>query len=156
VSKKPGPQLSHPVTRDGTPLPFFPIGKRVVVERIESESEMGGIIIPDTAKVPHGLATVLAAGPKAMDLLYDAGIEVGDVVSIAKYVGVDWEWQPEGTTSIADRHKASVCSVDDLMGCKELAEKMIDGRMGIARVRLDDGTEEHRFLKQTGLKAINE
>jgi chaperonin GroES len=127
-----GPELSHPVTRDGTPIPFFPISKRLVVERIEAEEQMGGIIIPDTAKVPHGLATVLAAGPKAMAVLDDMGIAIGDTISMAKYAGVDWEWQPPGTSAYADRHKVVLISVDDILGCKELAEKMIDGRMGIA------------------------
>jgi hypothetical protein len=45
-------------------------------------------------------------------------------------------------------------SVEDILGCKELAEKMIDGRMGIALYDPGDGGEpEYRFMQQTGLKS---
>lgn len=149
MSESKGPALSHPVTRDGTPIPFFPIGKRIVIERIESEEQMGGILIPETSKVPHGLATILAAGPAAMGVLSDAGIAIGDTISIAKYAGVEWEWQPEGTNSIADRHKVHLIQVDDILGCKELAEKMIDGRLGIALYQPEGGGEpEYRFMQE--------
>lgn len=144
-----GPELSHPVTRDGTPIPFFPVSKRVVIERLDPEKEMGGLIIPETAQVQMGLATVLAAGPQAMGFLDDMGISVGDTVAIAKYSGLFWDWQPPGTTSTRDRHRVDIISVDDILGCKELAEKMIDGRLGIALYQPTDGSEpEYRFMQE--------
>jgi len=152
TDKKPGPQLSHPVTRDGTAIPFFPIGRRVVIERLEPESVMGGIIIPQTSQVQMGLATVLAAGPVAQGVLDDAGIQIGDTVAIAKYSGLFWNWQPAGTTSTKDRHTVDIIQVDDILGCQELAEKMFDGRLGI-ELHDPDGDREYRFIQQTGMKA---
>ena len=93
---KKGPELSHPVTRDGFPIPFFPIGRRIVVERLEAEKVMGGLHIPDTAQVQMQLATVLAAGPVAMGVLDDAGIAIGDTIALGRYASMFWDWQPGG------------------------------------------------------------
>lgn len=154
MSEKKGPELSHPVTRDGTPIPFFPVGKRIVVERLDPEKEMGGLIIPETAQVQMGLATVLAAGPVAQGHLDDMGISIGDTIALAKYSGLFWDWQPEGTESTRDRRKVDIISVEDVLGCKELAAKMVDGRMGIELYDPGDGKgQEYRFIVQTGMKA---
>lgn len=148
MTTKKGPELSHPVTRDGTPIPFFPIGKRIVVERIEPETVMGGLHIPDTAQVQMNLGTVLAAGPAAQGVLDDAGISIGDTVAFGKYTGLYWDWQPAGTDSTRDRHKVDIIGVDDILGCRELAEKMIDGRLGIGLYEPEPGKREYRFFRE--------
>lgn len=144
-----GPKLSHPVTREGHPIPFFPIGDRVVVQRIPPETKVGMFTIPDTHKVEQQYATVIAAGPRAQGILDDAGIQIGDTICFGKYTGTYWEWQPEGTESIRDRARVDLINVGDIFGCKELAEKMVDGRLGIGLHRPDGGGDgEYRFFEE--------
>lgn len=143
-----GPRLSHPVTRDGQPIPFFPIGRRVIVERIPPETTIGGFHIPDSHQAPQQYATVIAAGPVAMGVLDDAGIGIGDVVCFGKYTGVFFEWQPEGTEGIRDRRRVDLINVDDIYGGKELAEKLYDGRLGLMLHEADGSAPEYRFFEE--------
>lgn len=132
-----GPRLSHPVTRDGCPVPFFPIGARVLVERIPPEAKIGVLHIPDTVQAPQQYGTVVAAGLAAQGKLDDYGISIGDTVCFGKWAGVFFEWQPPGTSEFKARRRVDLINVDDIMGGKELAEKMLDGRLGIALYRPD-------------------
>lgn len=142
------PAIGNPVTREGCPIPFFPIGKRVVIQRIPKETKIGKFDIPDNFQVEQNYATVLAAGPRAQEILDDAGIGIGETICIGKWSGVFWEWQPEGTDSVKDRQKVDLISVDDIFGCQELSDKMIDGRMGMVKKTLPDGGYEWRFAQQ--------
>jgi chaperonin GroES len=70
-----------------------PLGDRVLVEEIEeTETQEGGIIIPDSAKEKSQRAKVIALGTGKKD---DEGkpmpfdVEVGDVVLTSKYGGTD-------------------------------------------------------------------
>lgn len=72
---------------------FIPLGDRVLVERVESESKTaGGIIIPDTAKEKPMEGKVIAVGGGLRD---DKGnikpidVKVGDVVLFAKWGGTE-------------------------------------------------------------------
>jgi co-chaperonin GroES (HSP10) len=143
------PAIGNPVTREGHPIPFFPIGKRVVIERIPKETKIGEFIIPESYQVEQNYATVLAAGPRAQEILDDAGINIGDTICIGKWSGVFWEWQPAGTEGRLNMKKVDLISVDDIFGCKELADKMIDGRMGMVKKTLADGGYEWRFAEET-------
>jgi co-chaperonin GroES (HSP10) len=144
-----GPRLSHPVTRDGHAVPFFPIWDRVLVERIPPEAMIGVLHVPDNAQAPQQYATVVAAGPQAQGKLDDAGIAIGDTVCFGKWAGVYFEWQIPGTDSYKDRRRVDMINVQDVYGCKELAEKMIDGRLGIALHRPDGGGDgEYRFFAE--------
>lgn len=70
-----------------------PLGDRVLVKRIESETKTkGGIIIPDTAKEKPQEAVVVAVGPGATrpdgsrrELL----VKAGDRVLFGKYGGTE-------------------------------------------------------------------
>lgn len=148
VSDRPGPQLSHPVTRDGHQIPLFPIGKRVVIQRIPKDTMIGEFQIPESYQVEQNYATVLAAGPRAQEILDDAGICIGDTICIGKYSGVGWEWQPNGTEGVRMRQKVDLINVDDIFGCKELADKIFDGRMGIVKKDLPGGDYEYRFAEE--------
>lgn len=143
-----GPSLSNPVTRDGQPLPFFPVGRRILVERIPEDAKVGSIFIPDSAKQTQVYATLVAAGPKAQDIIDDMGIQIGDTVSFGKFstVGYEWHVMVDGRT---ETRKVDQMQVDDIFGCKELAEKMIDGRLGIA---LNEAPREYRFFELVGPK----
>ena len=70
---------------------FRPIGDRLLVKRVESETtSKGGIIIPETAKEKPQEAEIVAVGDGK---LLDNGervkppVEVGDHVLFAKYAG---------------------------------------------------------------------
>lgn len=70
---------------------FRPIGDRLLVKRVESEStSKGGIIIPETAKEKPQEAEIVAIGDGR---LLDNGervrppVSVGDTVLFAKYAG---------------------------------------------------------------------
>lgn len=70
-----------------------PLGDRLLVKRVESETKTkGGIIIPDTAKEKPQEALVVAVGPGAVrqdgsrrELL----VKAGDRVLFAKYGGTE-------------------------------------------------------------------
>lgn len=147
-----GPRLSNPVTRDGQPVPFFPVGRRILVERLPEDAKVGSIIIPEIAKQTQVYATLVAAGPKAQDIIDDMGIQIGDIVSFGKFSTVGYEWfvQIDGRT---ETRKVDQMQVDDIFGCRELAEKMIDGRMGIAlHVDEKSSLREYRFFELVGPK----
>ena len=70
-----------------------PLGDRVVVKALESESTTaGGIVLPDTAKEKPQRAEVLAVGPgKLLDNGTRSAVDVkaGDVVVYSKYGGTE-------------------------------------------------------------------
>lgn len=140
------PSLNNPVVRSGAKCPYFPIGDRVVVEKLESAEEMvGGLVIPGTEKAVSLYATVVAAGPLAMDVLRDACIEVGDTVCIGKYSGIVWEWRPEGALKF---ERVDIINVKDIYGCVELADKVMSGAVGLGLHLERDGVERHRFFEE--------
>jgi co-chaperonin GroES (HSP10) len=149
-----GPMLSHPVTRDGHAIPFFPVGKRVAVERLPPDAKIGGLHIPDNAQAQQQYATVIACGPAAQAALDDMGISIGDTICFGKHAGVHWDWEIEsdGTaaTALSIQRRRSVWLIDvgDILGSKELAEKMIDGRRAIMKRDLPDGQYEYRFFDE--------
>jgi chaperonin GroES len=68
-----------------------PLGDRIVVERIESESKTaGGIIIPDNAKEKPKQGKVIAVGAGAKDengKRIPIDVSVGDVVLFTQWAG---------------------------------------------------------------------
>lgn len=140
------PSLNNPVVRSGEKIPLYPTGDRVVVEKLSIDEEMvGGIIIPGMDKEKNLYATVIAAGPLAMDVLRDCCIGIGDTVCIGKYSGVAWEWRPAGKF-ITER--VDIINVKDIYGSVELADKIMSGAIGIDLHREADGVERHRFFEE--------
>ena len=72
-----------------------PLADRVLVQRIdEEESNVGGIIVPDTAKEKPQRATVIEAGPgrRSEDgIIVKPEVKTGDTVMIGKYAGNEVE-----------------------------------------------------------------
>lgn len=70
---------------------FTPIGDRVLVERIESQTPLkGGIILPDSAKKKQESVKVIALGQGKWDKngnLVPPPVKVGDIVLMDKYAG---------------------------------------------------------------------
>ena len=81
---------------------FEPLGKRVLVERVEeAKTTASGIYIPDSAKEKPSQGKVLAASKEVKD------VAVNDTVVFGKYAGS--ELTLDGTTYL-------VIEVDDLLG----------------------------------------
>lgn len=140
------PSPNNPVVRSGHPIPLFPIGDRVVVEKLDIEEEMvGHIIVPGMDKEKNLYATVIAAGPLAMDVMRDACIDIGDTVCIGKYSGVMWEWRPEGTHKT---ERVDIINVKDIYGSVQLATKIMTGAIGVDLHQDKDGVSRHRFFEE--------
>jgi chaperonin GroES len=81
-------------------MKFTPLGDRVVIRALEeSESKVGGIIIPDTAKEKPQQGEVIAAGPGRRKKTGDRvplEVKAGDRVLYGKYSGT--EIQMDGGT----------------------------------------------------------
>lgn len=138
------PSLNNPVVASGVPIPLYPTGDRVVVEKRDVDEEtVSGIIVPGMDREKNLYATVVAAGPLAMDVLRDMAISIGDTVCIGKYSGVGWEWRPEGTLK---HERVDIINVKDIYGSVELAQKIMTGAMGIGLYKEKDGVERHRFF----------
>lgn len=86
-------------------MTFKPLGKRVLLERIEEPTKTAsGIIIPDNAKEKPLSGIVKAVSAK----LEDKGIvAIGDKVVFAKYAG---------TELTIDGKPYLVMSIDDILG----------------------------------------
>ena len=77
-----------------------PLADRVLVKRLDEaeEQQVGGIIIPDTAKEKPQEAEVIAIGTGRVEdgERVDLEVSVGDKVLIGKYVGSGTEVKIEG------------------------------------------------------------
>lgn len=81
---------------------FQPLGKRVLVERVEeARTTASGIYIPDSAKEKPSQGKVIAVSKEVED------VAVNDTVVFAKYSGN--EFSIDGTTYL-------VIELDDLFG----------------------------------------
>lgn len=86
-------------------MTFKPLGKRVLLERIEEPTTTAtGIIIPDNAKEKPLSGIVRAISPKVEE---KGHVAIGDKVVFAKYSGT--ELSIDGKTFL-------VMSTDDLLG----------------------------------------
>lgn len=83
-------------------MKFKPLGKRVLIERVEETNTTAtGIIIPDNAKEKPLSGKVIAVSKEV------EGVEEGDKVVFAKY---------GGTEITLDDKKYLVLSIDDVLG----------------------------------------
>ena len=89
---------------------FQPLGDRVLVEPIDEDQTIGGIVIPDSAKEKPQQGKIIALGTGGTD---DDGnakeftVKVGDTVLMPKYGGT--ELKLEGTTY-------QIMREDDILG----------------------------------------
>lgn len=69
---------------------FKPLGNRVLVQRMEQEEKIGGILLPDSAKKKQEEAKIIAVGTGIKDKngqLIEMPVKVGDIVLMEKYSG---------------------------------------------------------------------
>ena len=74
-------------------MKFRPLHDRVVVKRIDADTESaGGIIIPDTAQEKPSQGEIIAVGPGGRDedgVLVPIDLKVGDRVLFGKWSGTE-------------------------------------------------------------------
>ena len=91
-----------------------PLADRILVKRLDEDEEqqVGGIIIPDTAKEKPQEAEVVAVGPGKMDDGKRVALEVkkGDKILIDKYSGT--EVKIEGEEFLIMREEDVLAIVD--------------------------------------------
>jgi chaperonin GroES len=71
---------------------FRPLYDRVLLKRLDSESKIGSIIIPDTAKEKPAQAEVVACGTGVRDehgKLQPLAVKEGDIVLFGKWSGTE-------------------------------------------------------------------
>ena len=87
---------------EGNAMNFQPLGKRVLIERVEeAKTTASGIYIPDSAKEKPSQGKVLAVSKEVKE------VAVNDTVVFGKYAGN--ELTLDGTTYL-------VIELDDLLG----------------------------------------
>lgn len=64
---------------------YQPLGNRVLIKRIPAEVEtVGGLVLPDRAKVQRDYGEIVAIGPDAAGICY---LSVGSIAYFGKYAG---------------------------------------------------------------------
>lgn len=82
-----------------------PIGKRVVIKRLEAEEKTAsGIVLPSQAKEKPQMAEVIAVSKEVEE------IAVGDTVVFKKYVGTEIK---------VDGQEVMICDVADILAIME-------------------------------------
>ena len=89
-----------------------PLHDRIIVERIEERTTVGGIVIPDTVgeKPQRGLIMAVGPGKEVDGKNHKLSVEVGDEVLFGKYSGT--EVQIDGKNLLVMRE-------EDVMGVIE-------------------------------------
>lgn len=75
-------------------IPYVPLNDFVLVRRLEEgETQVGGIVLPESAKTKSNKGEVLAFGPGRIvgDAIVPIGVQRGDVVLFTRYGGTDTE-----------------------------------------------------------------
>src|SRR6267378_8303171 len=87
------PKTESPATRGASTMNVKPLADRVLVRRLEeSEENVGGIIIPDTAKEKPQQAEVVAVGSGRIlenGTRVPLSVKAGDKVLLGKWSGTD-------------------------------------------------------------------
>ena len=102
---------------------YIPIGKNVLIYRLEGEEQtVGGIVIPQTSQEVKSRGILLAAGLAARDVLADGLIEIGDEVCFAYFAGRDRKTEERDAGSAG---KAILeCKVEDILGSVDALERI--------------------------------
>ncbi len=110
---------------DIPPLSYLPLGKNVLIYRIEANDKTpGGLHIPDAYKPVYSRGILLAAGLEARDILAGGLVEIGDEVCFGQYALRDRE-TAERTAGIAPR-TIGECKVEDVLGSVDALERVKD------------------------------
>lgn len=106
------------------------------------EMSPGGIVIPTEHRSPHHKGILVAVGPRARDVLFSNGVEVGDIVVWARFAGAEHSDKTHnrdlGTQFITLKDR-------DILASDDLAADLAAGR---ARYVLDEATGRHNLVRR--------
>lgn len=159
-------------------LPSTPENDRIMVlpDQPKDESD-GGIAIPDIAMRVGTSATILDAGLRARDVLYDNGAKIGDKVLFGQFAGVweewdhlikdgsdpscdhDWAYDPTLKGFRRQGRKCGACgaqrmiepvlimNVGDILSNISKAERLRNGELRLVRAAAFDGRTTHVYRR---------
>ncbi len=112
-------------------IPYLPIGKNVLIWRIEAEEKTaGGLYVPDTSKEVKSRGVLLAAGLAAMDIFADNLVEIGDEVCFAHFAGRDRETGERTSGTVSKR--ILECKAEDVLGSVDAIERSKSFRLDVS------------------------
>jgi co-chaperonin GroES (HSP10) len=125
------------------PPTFQPQDNNCVVWRMpDLEMSRGGIVIPAAHRDAHVKGILMAVGPRARDVLYSNGINLGDVVIWARFAG----WELHDKTHKEEKADQFIILKDrDILGSDDLR---VDLATGKAKYVLDPSTGRHNLVRK--------
>lgn len=119
-----------------------PIDDNVKVWRLpDIEFSPGGIAIPGEHRSPHIKGLLVAVGPRARDILFSNGIDIGDVVSWARFAGAELS---DKTHSRDLGTQYVTLKARDILESDDLAAELASGK---AKYILDEKTGRHSLVR---------
>ena len=120
-----------------------PIDNNVKCYRLpDLEFSAGGIVIPGSARSPLHKGILVAAGPRARDVLFSNGIQIGDIVTWARFAGAEHS----DKTHAADLKTEFITLKDrDILDSDDLAAELASGN---AQYVLDEKTGRHNLVRK--------
>jgi co-chaperonin GroES (HSP10) len=125
------------------PPTYQPMDNNCVVWRMpDLEMSRGGIVIPAAHRDAHIKGILMAAGPRARDVLFSNGIQLGDIVIWARFAG----WETHDKTHSKDLPDSFIILKDrDILGSDDLRVELASGK---ARYVLDPKTGRHNLERK--------
>ena len=120
-----------------------PIDNNCICWRLpDIEFSPGGIAIPSEHRSPHHKGILVAVGPRARDVLFSNGVEVGDIVVWARFAGAEHS----DKTHTKDLGTQFITLKDrDILASDDLAAELASGR---AKYVLDEKTGRHNLVRK--------
>lgn len=98
----------------------------------------GGLAVPDEARRSENRGILVSAGLKAMDVLNDNCIELGDIIWFGRFAG-------DEKTMLTSSAQFLLASVNDIVGSEDLLERLHNGRVVIG---FSAETGQHNFKRE--------
>lgn len=123
--------------------PFQPVYDRVFIAPLETygqpDKTTGGIVIAETSKrrLAAQVGLLVAAGVRALEELYSHGIELGDIVMMARFS--HWE---RGYMVGNREHRIYIVQAGEIVGSEDLKTRLDRGDIWI---EMDAATGKTRF-----------
>jgi len=123
-------------------VPYLPFGDCVLIYRLPNETRTaGGLYIPETSEEPKPEGVLLAAGLKARDQMRDGLIEVGDIVSFAKYAG----WEKQVSRDPMNKGKDIIqMKIQDVLGSEDAMER-VEGKSPTHKLVYDNDPKSESY-----------
>lgn len=124
------------------PPTYQPMDNNCVVCRLpDIELSRGGLVIPAAHRDAHVKGVLMAVGPRARDVLFSNGIQLGDIVIWARFAG----WEMKDRTATEERpHEFIILKDRDILGSDDLRVELATGK---AKYVLDEKTGRHNLVR---------